>query len=497
MSERVALVTLTLGDDFAEHWHEACRPGWEGYAERHGYDVVCLTEPLDGSPRASARSPSWQKLLVLDQPFARDFDRIVWMDADIYVNPAAPAVVDGVPVEKVGAVDEFGILPFDLDREPHTSPFDLWEANRRRPATRQFTAQGWYAEWGLSPAFERNAHAGVLVLSPRHHRDLLAAVYALEDKPGLNLEMRPLSHEILRRDAASWIDPRFNMPWFHFKARRFPFLVEEPAHERAGQLMAQALDEVYFLHLAGEDATTLPRPSRPPLPPAKAGRRRRPPRSRVPVVSRIEDLDEVFDAHDAAIVLPDGCRVDPSFFGFCEELLERYRDDERVMSISGSNFQFTRAEGGPSYLFSRYHHLWGWATWARAWRRHDPSMSEWPRLRDEGWLEELLGDPYAARYWTYAFETADGWERAWTLSCWRAGGLSAFPRRNLVSRDDERARDGFVGLPVEALDLPLAHPDAVRRDEAADAFTEDVLFSGNMRRMFESARGLRLPAALR
>ena len=61
MSERVAIVTLALGGRFAASWRRSCEANWAAYADRHGYDVVCLTEPLDRSERAQGRSPSWQK----------------------------------------------------------------------------------------------------------------------------------------------------------------------------------------------------------------------------------------------------------------------------------------------------------------------------------------------------------------------------------------------------------------------------------------------------
>jgi hypothetical protein len=97
-------------------------------------------------------------------------------------------------------------------------------------------------------------------------------------------------------------------------------------------------------------------------------------------------LDWVFSLCDRAIVLEDDCLPDPSFFRFCDELLDRYRDDERVMAISGDNFQLGRRRTRYSYYLSRYNHCWGWATWRRGWQHYDHRMQLWPLVRDGGWL---------------------------------------------------------------------------------------------------------------
>ena len=77
MSGRKAIVTLAIGEEFAARWREACEENWRAYADRHGYDLICITDPPDDSRRARDRSPSWQKLLLLGQPWSADYERIV------------------------------------------------------------------------------------------------------------------------------------------------------------------------------------------------------------------------------------------------------------------------------------------------------------------------------------------------------------------------------------------------------------------------------------
>jgi hypothetical protein len=149
-------------------------------------------------------------------------------------------------------------------------------------------------------------------------------------------------------------------------------------------------------------------------------------------------LDWVFGLVDRAIVLEDDCRPSSSFFRYCEELLGRYADDERVFSISGDNFQNGRHPERESYYFSRYAHVWGWATWRRVWNEYDLTMSTWPALRDARWLARQFDTAAEVRYWTRIFDAVyadeiDTWDYQLFFTALRTGGLTALPAVNLVS----------------------------------------------------------------
>src|SRR6266567_4593991 len=94
----------------------------------------------------------------------------------------------------------------------------------------------------------------------------------------------------------------------------------------------------------------------------------------------------VFEQVEEAIFLEDDELPHESFFAFCGEMLERYRDDERVAVVNGTNF--LRGEYSPpqSYYFSRYFHCWGFATWRRFWKSYDAELGRWPEVRGTPWL---------------------------------------------------------------------------------------------------------------
>jgi hypothetical protein len=98
------------------------------------------------------------------------------------------------------------------------------------------------------------------------------------------------------------------------------------------------------------------------------------------------------------------CLPHPSFFPFCEQLLDKYQDDQRIMTISGNNFQFGRKRTDYSYYFSRYTLIWGWATWRRAWQQYDVEMKQWASVRDGNWLQDILHDSQAVKYWSKLFQ---------------------------------------------------------------------------------------------
>src|SRR5215469_15572908 len=104
---KAAIVTLAIGDAYLNRWRAYCKPGWSRYAERHNFELIVIDRPLDQTPRAAARSPAWQKCLVLRPDIAGSFDRIVWIDSDVLINDrrAFSSIAEGVPLGKLGATD--------------------------------------------------------------------------------------------------------------------------------------------------------------------------------------------------------------------------------------------------------------------------------------------------------------------------------------------------------------------------------------------------------
>ncbi|HWQ37914.1 MAG TPA: glycosyltransferase family 2 protein, partial [Burkholderiales bacterium] len=203
-----------------------------------------------------------------------------------------------------------------------------------------------------------------------------------------------------------------------------------------------------------------------------------------------EAITWFFDQVQAGVILEDDCVPHPSFFPFAAELLDRYRDDERICMISGDNFLFGQRRTPYSYYFSRYTHIWGWASWRRAWALYDHGMTLWPELREGGWLMDILGEAAAARYWSAIFDAThadlnSSWAYRWTFAAWASSSLTVIPAVNLVSNigfgeaatHTVNRSNRFAALPVSEMVFPLSHPPYVIRNDRADRFTQKRMFT--------------------
>jgi len=203
----------------------------------------------------------------------------------------------------------------------------------------------------------------------------------------------------------------------------------------------------------------------------------------------------VFDQVEEAIILEDDCLPHPAFFRFCDELLEKYRDDERIMQIAGNNFQFGNQRTFFSYFFSHHNICWGWASWRRAWQYFDLRLRLWPSLRDTRFLLDILGDSRAAEFWGWHFDRAhstsgnvDFWDYQWTFACWAHNGLSILPNATLVSNigfgpdaTHTRGRNSPIAyLQTEDITFPLQHPPYMVRHAEADDFVVQKLVLSKM-----------------
>lgn len=210
----------------------------------------------------------------------------------------------------------------------------------------------------------------------------------------------------------------------------------------------------------------------------------------------ISGLNWVFSHVENAVILEDDCLPDDTFFPFCTEMLERFRDDTTIGMVSGNNYLFGLHSIKESYYASHYPHIWGWATWRRAWELCDPQMSDW-RLLDEGnrasWHQERRHSRSEATHWNRAFNAVaaseiDTWDFQWVYTMFQNHMLSIVPKQNLVSNTGIGAgatHTQKVTLEATArrgsLNLPLVHPPRpLKQDKRADLIESRLLFSSSL-----------------
>ena len=201
-------------------------------------------------------------------------------------------------------------------------------------------------------------------------------------------------------------------------------------------------------------------------------------------------IDWFFKTVEEGIILEDDCLPHPSFFGFCQELLEKYRYESKIMMISGDNFQNGINRGEYSYYFSHHSHTWGWASWRRAWKYFDFNMEVFPVFQEKRKIRDIWTRKIDQKYWLNIFKNSyknlnkDFWDYQWTFAIWNNGGISCSPNVNLVSNIGfgEVATHTFfrsnkmMVLPVQAVALPLSHPLLIRVDKDADEYENIYIF---------------------
>jgi len=199
----------------------------------------------------------------------------------------------------------------------------------------------------------------------------------------------------------------------------------------------------------------------------------------------------VFEQVEEAIILEDDCLPHQTFFRYCQELLEKYREDERIMHIAGNNSLVGSNKGGYSYYFSIYPHCWGWASWRRAWKYFDFEMQRFPEIVKERWLDCIFLNKDVAKFWLNKFKEVHGpdkkhiWDYQWTFACWINSGLSILPNKSLISNigfgmeaTHTKDTDNRLALmPVTPMKFPLNHPPVIIRDAEADVEAQSTIFA--------------------
>ncbi len=190
-----------------------------------------------------------------------------------------------------------------------------------------------------------------------------------------------------------------------------------------------------------------------------------------------------FDNVDEGIILEDDCVAEESFFALCSELLTKYRDNEKIMHIGGVNFQDGIRRGEASYYFSRFCHVWGWATWKRAWAKYDVGIPDFNPDTYHSVLKETIKRKRIRNFYGRYFDMVknnrlDTWDYQWVWTVWSNNGLSIIPNVNLVSNigfgeDATHTKDFshiFASKKTDNVEN-ITHPAGMHPDSEADDYT--------------------------
>lgn len=180
------------------------------------------------------------------------------------------------------------------------------------------------------------------------------------------------------------------------------------------------------------------------------------------------------------IILEDDCLPNKSFFAYCEKLLYKYRNNENVLMISGSN-PATFVDIDSDYFFSYFYHIWGWATWRRSWKKFDINISDWPKFRDSDFLKQKFPNNVDNRAFIKQMfdqiygKKASVWGVQWTYICLVNGGYAILPKHNLISNigitGTHEMNNNQLMLKTKEINFKkFKHPDKIEVDHDVDKY---------------------------
>jgi len=185
-----------------------------------------------------------------------------------------------------------------------------------------------------------------------------------------------------------------------------------------------------------------------------------------------------FENVEYGIILEDDIIAESNFFYFISELLQYYKNYEKIMHISGSNFLNVNLKA--TYRFSNYPHVWGWGTWRTAWKLYDRQMKDLPSLLSKNFLSRIFATQSEIDYFTKKFiavynNQIDTWDYQWNYTIYKNYGLSITPNINLTSnigfRNDATHTkifdDKLAQKKLESF-YSILHPDSIEIDKSLD-----------------------------
>ncbi|MCF7859622.1 MAG: nucleotide-diphospho-sugar transferase [Candidatus Cloacimonetes bacterium] len=180
-------------------------------------------------------------------------------------------------------------------------------------------------------------------------------------------------------------------------------------------------------------------------------------------------IDWFFDNVEEGIILEDDCLPSQSFFWFCQELLEKYKDNGKIKIINGNNFGY-KSKDNKSYYFCNYPQVWGWATWKRTWKDYDVNIREWTIHTGFKLGQELGWNYFEIKLQNFKWELVktnniDTWDYQLHFMIFKLKGTVIAPKENLISNigyglnaTHTKRKNQKMSIKEKEINFPLKHP---------------------------------------
>ena len=234
---KICLITICIGEKYLQQYNTLFRPSQEKYAKKCGYDFKVITDYIDG-PKHS-HLISLNKILVCDYNWEKEYDFIIFIDADIIINENAPAIHNEYTFgDKIGVVNQSQpTLQARIEGQIHKGY--------------EVTAKDYYKlKSGHIIDTDHIINTGVLVIQPKKHKVFLRKIFntyfkkQINNPAGFHYEQSVIGYEIQKNNMHYFMDMKWNALWSNNKYY-FNIMKKQPL------ILQEFYDTNYFTHLAG------------------------------------------------------------------------------------------------------------------------------------------------------------------------------------------------------------------------------------------------------
>lgn len=219
---KVCFGILSVGRSYLAEFERLFKPSVSAYCARNGYDLRIFTDFIDPK-RRYPDTISFQKCLVPDQ--LRDYDLVVVLDADIFIELYSPPIHNLQFDGKIGIVDEVAqSSPEGYDHMVSVGYADY--------------AKNYYAKVGLELETNSILNTGLIICNPSLHADYLKSIYekyvdkSIGHPRGFHYEQACIGYELQTDKSYVAISNLWNFLFVHHQISKTPIYS-------------------YFLHFAG------------------------------------------------------------------------------------------------------------------------------------------------------------------------------------------------------------------------------------------------------
>lgn len=201
---KVLLVTIAIGSKYLDMYKKKFYESQRKYAQKCGYDFKVITNFLDKTIQQRS-TISFNKVLVCSQDWSNQYDFIIFVDADIFININSPPIHLYTDYENcIGIVDEYSQPT--KERRLKIQQKNGWEES----------ATEYYKLCGFDIETDMVFNTGVLVMQPKIHCDFLQNIYnkyvrqSISHPRGFHFEQSSIGYEIQKEKLYKVIDNKFN-----------------------------------------------------------------------------------------------------------------------------------------------------------------------------------------------------------------------------------------------------------------------------------------------